>query len=169
MLQLLSVLMVLYSYFLIETSIPKLPRLIPTHFNAAGVPNGWGSPQTLWFLFGAQVLTCAVFLAVPYIGLRHPQKVHLGSRRLSDFPPAQRARILPMLNLMGASLSLVTNLFFVYMLRQNIRAAMEPIPHSDARLPLLLLVAGTLAVVLYFTTRFSRAAKSSDDGNSPDA
>jgi uncharacterized membrane protein len=27
-----------------------LPDRIPTHFNAAGQPNGWGPPATLWFL-----------------------------------------------------------------------------------------------------------------------
>ena len=101
MLQLISIVMVVYSYFLIQTSIPKLPRFIPTHFNAAGVADGWGSPETLWILLGAQALTCAVFLAVPYIGLRHPGSVHFGSRRLSDFPPAQRERMLPMLNDLG--------------------------------------------------------------------
>jgi len=67
MLQLISLVMVIYSYFLIQTNISKLPRLIPTHFNAAGVANGWGSPDTLWILLGAQALTTVVFLAVPYL------------------------------------------------------------------------------------------------------
>ena len=65
MLQLISLVMVVYSYFLIQTNLPKLPRLIPTHFNAAGVADGWGSPDILWVLLGAQALTCAVFLLCP--------------------------------------------------------------------------------------------------------
>ena len=56
MLKLISLALALYSCFLIQTNLPKLPRSIPTHFNAAGEPNGWGSPDTLWILLGVQVL-----------------------------------------------------------------------------------------------------------------
>lgn len=87
MLQLISLVMVIYSYFLIQTNLPKLPRRIPTHFNAAGVADGWGSPDTLWVLLGVQALTCVLFLIVPYVGQRFPGAIHVGSRRLSDFPP----------------------------------------------------------------------------------
>src|ERR1035441_7749610 len=65
MLQLISIAMVVYSYFLIQTNLPNLPPRIPTHFNAAGVADGWGSPDTLWILLGVQALTCAVFLIMP--------------------------------------------------------------------------------------------------------
>lgn len=37
MLPLLPILMVIYSCFLIATSMPKPPRLIPTHFHAANM------------------------------------------------------------------------------------------------------------------------------------
>ncbi len=36
----------LYSYFLIQTSLPNLPSRIPVHFNVAGQPDGWGNPST---------------------------------------------------------------------------------------------------------------------------
>ena len=57
MLQLVSLMMLIYSYFLIRTNLPNLPARIPTHFNAAGVADGWGSPDTLWVLLGAQACT----------------------------------------------------------------------------------------------------------------
>ena len=135
MLQLISLVMVIYSYFLIQTNLPKLPRHIPTHFNAAGVADGWGSPDTLWVLLGVQALTCAVFLIVPYVGQRFPGAIHVGSRRLSDFSPAQRARMLPMLNDMAGYMSIVMNLFFVLMLHEIIQAATQPIPHIHPLFP----------------------------------
>jgi uncharacterized membrane protein len=163
MLQLISLVMLIYSYFLIQTSLPKLPHHIPTHYNAAGVANGWGSPDMLWILLGAQALTCAVFLLVPYLGQRFPGSVHFGSRRLSDFSPAQQERLLPILNEMGGCLSVVMNLFFVFMLRQVIQQATESIPHLYMLWPLTVLVAGTLGVTLFYFRKFNQAAK--DEGN----
>jgi len=51
-----------YSFFLIKTNMPRLPERIPTHFNAAGEANGWGSPDSLWVLLVLQVLVCGLFL-----------------------------------------------------------------------------------------------------------
>jgi uncharacterized membrane protein len=167
MLQLISLVMVVYSYFLIQTNLPKLPRSIPTHFNATGVADGWGSPDTLWALLGVQALTCVVFLIVPYVGQRFPGAIHVGMRRLSDFSPAQRTRMLPMLNDMAAYLSIVMNLFFVFMLNGIIQAAAQPIPHIHMLLPLGLLVGGTLGIILYYLVQFRRAAKREDDGDPP--
>src|SRR5271169_3178191 len=128
MLQLISLVMLAYSYFLIQTNLPNLPARMPTHFNAAGMADGWGSPDVLWVVLGAQALTCAVFLLVPFLGQRFPGAVHFGSRRLSDFSPAQRVRLVPLLNDMAGYMSIVMNLFFVLMLRQIIQAAAQPIP-----------------------------------------
>ena len=162
MLQLISLVMVVYSYFLIQTNLPKLPRIIPTHFNAAGVADGWGSPDTLWVLLGAQVLTCAVFLIVPYLGQRFPGAIHVGSRRLSDIPPAQQARMVPMLNDMAGYLSIVMNLFFVFVLHEIIQAAAQPTPQIHMRWPLGLLLGGMFGITLYYLWQFLRAAK--DEG-----
>ena len=165
MLQLISIVMVVYSYFLIQTNLPNLPQRIPTHFNAAGVADGWGSPDTLWILLGAQALTCAVFLIVPYVGQRYPGAIHFGTRRLSDFSPAQRVRMLPMLNDLAAYLCIVMNLFFVVMLRRVIQAATQSIPHLDTFWPMALLLGGTIGIILYYMVKFLRAAQSEDGGD----
>lgn len=158
MLKLISLVMVGYSYFLIKTTIPHLPQRIPTHFNAAGIPNGWGSANTLWVLLGAQALTWAIFLTVPYIGQLSPGAVHLGARRLTDFPRAQRQRVLSMLDDMAGYMSMVMNLFFVFVLRRIIQAATQPIPHLHMFWPLALLMAGMFAITLYYLEQFRRAA-----------
>jgi uncharacterized membrane protein len=168
MLQLVSLMMLIYSYFLIRTNLPNLPARIPTHFNAAGVADGWGSPDTLWVLLGAQALTCTVFLVMPYLGQRFPGAVHFGTRRLSDFSPAQRARMLPLLNNMAGYLAVVMNLFFVWMLRQMLAAATEPNPHLSLLWPMVLLVGGALGVTGYYLKQLSRAGKGKGDGEAAD-
>jgi uncharacterized membrane protein len=165
MLQLISLVMVIYSYFLIQTNLPKLPRYIPTHFNAAGVADGWGSPDTLWVLLGSQALTCVVFLIVPYLSQRTPGAVHFGSRKLSDFPPAQRVRMVAMLNDMAGYMSIVMNLFFIFMLHEIIQAATQPHPHIHMLWPLALLMGGMFGITLYYLGRFRRAAKGEDNSD----
>jgi uncharacterized membrane protein len=167
MLQLISLVMLIYSYFLIQTNLPKLPRSIPTHFNAAGAADGWGSPDTLWVLFAVQAFTCAIFLIVPYVGQRFPGAVHIGSRHLSDFSPAQRARMLPMLNSMTGYMSIVMNLFFVLMLHEIVQAATQPHPHIHPFFPMVLLLGGMFGIMLYYLAQFRRAAKGEVDGEPP--
>lgn len=135
-----------------------MPRIIPTHFNAAGVANGWGSPGTLWILFGAQALTCVVFLAIPYIGQLAPGAVHFGSRRLNDFPEAQRPQLVNILNDMAGYMAIIMNVFFVWVLRQILRAAAQPIPHISMFAPLALLIGGMSITSVVFMLRFHRAA-----------
>ena len=85
--------------------------------------------------------------------------MHFGSRRLSDFSPAQRARMIPMLNDMAGYLSIVMNVFFVFMLLEIIQAATQPILTSIRFGPMVLLVTGTVGITLYYLGQFRRAAK----------
>jgi uncharacterized membrane protein len=158
MLQLISLVLLVYSYFMMRTTLPTLPRVIPTHFNAAGVANGWGSPDTLWILFGAQALTCVVFLTIPYLGQLAPGAVHFGSRRLNDFPEAQRPQLVKILNDMAGYMAIIMNVFFVWVLRQILRAVTEPIPHISMFAPLTLLIGGMSITSVVFMLRFRRAA-----------
>jgi len=105
--RLITLALAIYSFCLIMTNIPRLPARIPTHFNAAGEANGWGSPDTLWFLLLVQVLICGLLLAMPLLGGRYPGSVHLGRRRLSDFGPKVRERITPLFTNMMGTLSVL--------------------------------------------------------------
>jgi uncharacterized membrane protein len=158
MLRLISLLLLVYSFFIVRTALPTLPRCIPTHFNAAGVADGWGSPDILWTLLGAQALMCALFLIVPYLGQLSPNLVHFGRRRLSDFAPAQRARALSMMSDMAACLSIVMSVFFVLMLHSFIRAATQPIPRLHPVFPLVLLIGGMVTILVYYFVQFARVA-----------
>jgi uncharacterized membrane protein len=162
MLQLISVLLMAYSYFLIRTNLPHLPARIPTHFNAAGAADGWGSPDTLWILLGVQILSNLVFLLVPFLSRRYPGLVHLGTRNLSDYTPAQRTRILPLLSEMTALMGVVMNLFFSWVLNQIIKAVTQPIPHIAIVGPMVLLIGGSLVLTFYYLARIRRAAAAND-------
>ncbi|MGO9336946.1 MAG: DUF1648 domain-containing protein [Terracidiphilus sp.] len=43
-----------------------LPQRIPTHFNAMGEPNAWGSPATLWLL---PAVAAFVFLLISVVSM----------------------------------------------------------------------------------------------------
>jgi len=159
MLKIISLALLFYSYLLIRTNLLTLPRVIPTHFNAAGEANGWGTPDILWFLLGIQILLTGVFLILPYLGEWLPSLVHVGTRRLSDFTPAQRRRAVPLLSDMGAYLAIVTNLFFVFMLHGMIQAARDAHPHLQPGLPMGVLLGGMLGVILYYLKRFNQLAE----------
>ena len=167
MLQLMSLVLLIYSYFITRITIPTLPQRIPVHFNAAGEANGWGSPDIFWLLFAAQTLSTVLFLAVPYLGQLLPGAVHFGRRRLSDFSPERRPQMLSIMSDMSAYMSIVMNLFFVVMLHEMIRAVREPIPRLHPLFPLGLMIAGMVGVMVYYFWKFNAAAKKSDGIESP--
>ena len=164
MAQLISFVLMAYSYLLIRTAIPTLPGTIPTHFNAAGVADGWGSPDTLWILLEAQALTSAVFVLVPFLSQRFPGAVHFGSRRLNDFPPEQRSQAASLMSDMAGYLNVMMNLFFVFMVHEMIRAATQAMPSIHVFWPLGLLLGGTIALTLYHLRQFRRIAEGGDSG-----
>jgi hypothetical protein len=147
-----------YSLLVIRNAMPRLPARIATHFNWSGEPNGWGSPDTLWILLAVQVLGAALILAIPALGRRAPQMVNLGTRRLSDFPPELRERIMPLLEEMCGYLAVLYSLLFTVVIRGVIRAALVP----GTRLnywPLGGFLVATGGVVIYYLWQMNRVAK----------
>ena len=56
---------------------PKpLPARIPTHFNAAGQPDGWGVPAMLWLM---PVVAIVIYLLMTLVG-RYPAAFHFPVR-----------------------------------------------------------------------------------------
>jgi uncharacterized membrane protein len=156
--RLIAIGLALYSFFLIKTNIPRLPARIPTHFNAAGEADGWGSPDTLWVLLLVQVLTSGLFLAIPLLGRRFPESVNLGSRKLSDFTPAQRERIMPLFTDMMGYVSVLLGLLFCILLRETIHAASSSHHHIPFWWELGLFLAGTAATLIYYLRRIFAVA-----------
>lgn len=153
-----ALVLAVYVFYLIQSTMPRLPRRIPTHFNWSGEPTGWGSPNTLWGLLAAQVLGAALILAIPAIGRRAPQLVNLGTRKLSDFSPAARTRIMPLLEDMCGYLAVLYSLLFTYLVRETIRAAVSA-GAGPSPWPLGGFLAGTAALLIYYLWRMNRVAR----------
>jgi uncharacterized membrane protein len=149
----------IYSSFLIQSSLPHLPARIPIHFNMAGQPTGWGSPRTLWVLLAFQVLLAVLMLSILFWGRRFPGAVNLGTRSLGDYTPEQRERIWPLLDQMAGWMCVATSLFFVYLIRESIRAVGSPNPRFHSGWVPLLFVGGMAGLVIYFVSRINREAQ----------
>jgi len=149
----------IYSYFLIQTSLPNLPPHIPTHFNFAGQPDGWGSPHTLWVLLAFQVLTACAMLSISIWARRFPKTVHFGTRRFSDCTPEQRELILPLLDKLAGFMSVITSLFFIVLIREAIRAAGATRPQFHQGWAPVLFVGGMVGLSLYFVWRMDKVVK----------
>jgi uncharacterized membrane protein len=156
--RLIAIGLAFYSFFLIKTNIAGLPARIPTHFKATGEADGWGSPDTLWVLLLVQVLASGLFLVIPLLSRRFPESVNLGSRKLSDFTPAQRARIMPLFTDMMGYMSVLLSLLFCILLRETIHAASS----SHLQISLLwafgLFFAGEAATLIYYLRRIFAVA-----------
>jgi len=160
MAKIVAAVLAVYSAFLIETSLPGLPARIPVHFNASGQPNGWGSPHTLWMLLVFQVLVAGVMLSMSLWGRRFPGSVHLGTRRFSDLTPEQRELALPLLDQMAGWMSVAASLFFVFIIRESIRAAESSNPEFHAGWAAVLFVGAMVGLAIYFVSRINREAQS---------
>ena len=147
--------LVVYSGVSIVRAIPELPARIPTKFNSSGQPVGWGSPETLWFMLLVQALVSALILAVPAIGRRAPQLINLGLRKLSDFPPEARQRVMPLLEDMCGWMAVLFSFLLTVIIRGMICSALEPgAPVGNWALKVFL--AGTAIVVVYYLWKMNR-------------
>ncbi len=147
-----------YTAFAIQRVMPRLPERIPTSFNSQGHPTAWSSPESLWIMLAVQAVVTALILAVPAIGRRAPQLVNLGWKRLSDYPPAARERIMPLLEDMSGWMAVLFSLFFTLLIRELIRAALNP-GESPGRWPVPALLVGIGVVAVYYLRQFNRVGK----------
>jgi uncharacterized membrane protein len=160
MARIVAAVLVVYSFFLIQFSMPHLPARIPIHFDIAGQPNGWGSPGTLWVLLFFQVLVTGVMLSISFLGRRFPGSVNLGARKLGDYTPEQRERIWPLLDQLAGWMGVATGLFFVFLIREAIRAAESPLPRFRMGWLPFVFVGGMAGLAIYFVSRINGEAKS---------
>jgi uncharacterized membrane protein len=163
--RIITIALAVYSFFLVRVNIARMPVRIPSHFNAAGEANAWGSPNILWLLLLIQVLTCGGLLLVRLLTRRFPWMVHLGRRRLGDFTAAQQERILPLLFAMLEYLTVPLSLLFTVLIRQMIEAATSPHPHLTVWWVLALSVSATAAILLYYMRRINAVADGAVFGN----
>lgn len=153
----LSVALIAYSFYVIQTNLLRLPSRIPTHFDFAGRPNGWSDPHTLWFLFAIQVLVTGVMLAIPYLARRAPSLLNLGFHKLSDYPAEAQKRVMPLIEDMSGIMSLLSSFLFAVLIRDIVHMALAPGTRQNAWVVWFYLVTLTL-VVIFYVVRINREA-----------
>ena len=151
----------LYSFFLIELNMSRLPARIPMHFNTAGEADGWGGRGTLWVLLLAQVSISVLFLLIPILARRFPGTVNIGSRNLSDFTPEQRDRVVPLFSAMMGNMSVLISLLLSVLMLETIRAASSRHPHITGWWELGLFLAGIAVNIIYYSRRMLGVANES--------
>ena len=109
-------------------------------------------------MLAVQVAVTALLLAVPAIGRRAPQLVSLGWKRLSDYPPEARERIMPLLEDMCGWMAVLFCLFFTLLIRDLTRAALEP-GQSPRLWPVAAFGAGMIVVIVYYLRGINRIGK----------
>ncbi len=150
--------LVAYTAFFIQRVMPQLPQRIPTKFDWQGNATAWSRPDTLWVMLLVQLAGTLLILAIPAIGRRAPQLVNLGRRRLSDFPPEVRPRVMPLLEDMCGWMAVLFGLFFTLLIRELVRAALIPGEKPSPWLVVAFL-AGMGVLVVYYLRQFNRIAK----------
>ena len=86
MLEIIALLMLLAVWGITAVSVlgsNSLPARIPTHFNVAGQPDGWGTPAMLWMMPG---MAAATYLLMSLVArypssFNFPMRVHPAARR----------------------------------------------------------------------------------------
>ncbi len=116
-----------------------LPDRIPTHFDAAGNPDGWGRPGMLWLV---PVMATAIYLLMTWVA-RFPSAFNFPTRLSAASRPRLEAIALNMI----ACLKLEVVALFAWIQRQTIAFARQG--HGTLPslfLPLVLIVVfGTIA------------------------
>jgi uncharacterized membrane protein len=112
--ELIAVFGLLSAIFAVVFNYRDLPQRIPTHFNAAGIANGWGDKSALWALVGVScflylMLTLARFIPAKLIN------VPVG--------PDQRAAAIPIALEMLAWLKAETACIFAYIVASMVSIA----------------------------------------------
>lgn len=160
--RLFVLLLAIFSLHGIHRAMPLLAERIPSRFDFSGRVTGWEKPEMLWVLLAMQVGVSLLILAIPALGRRAPGLVNLGWRRLSDHPPEARARALPLLSDLCGWMAALFSFLFASVIRDVIRAGLDPTAHpAPWSLPVFLVA--MLATVIYYLRRMDRAAQQPEE------
>jgi uncharacterized membrane protein len=88
--EVLAALGLLFTVGVVAAHYGSLPQTIPTHFDARGLPNGWGDKSMLWLVPG---LACFFYAVMTLVSFVPPSKINppvSAERRVAVAPIAKR-------------------------------------------------------------------------------
>jgi uncharacterized protein DUF1648 len=128
----------------------RMPALIPTHFNAAGQPDGWGSPRAL-LLFPA--IATVLYLLMSWVA-RHPSSFNFPVRVTPRNRPQLETLALSMIAWIKAEVIGI----FAWVQWSGIHAARHPQQQFSA-LPMPVLIGLVFVTVIGHIAAIFRAAR----------
>jgi|SRR5580658_3261816 hypothetical protein len=127
-----------------------LPARVPTHFNAAGSPDAWGSASILWLL---PAIAAILYLLMSWVA-RHPAAFNYPVR----VTPFNRPRLQELALGMIAWLKAELLSFFALIQWIIVRAARHP-EHAISPVPMPLLLAAVFLTVGIYLVAIFRAGR----------
>jgi uncharacterized membrane protein len=100
-LELIPLSLVLITFYLAWSNYASLPDTIPMHFNAQGLPDGWGSRQSIFAFpaFGAFIYLLLTAFNIWLALVKNPKRyINLPKKRLENLTDAQADKLLIFLN-----------------------------------------------------------------------
>lgn len=135
---------------------PRLPERVASHFDAAGVPNGWSSRGELLATFGGMfALTSLGLLGLIAVLPRIPRPLVSLPRREHWLAPERRAATIADLRRRLAWFAFATQVFLAGTVQLAIEANLAPDPRLPSG-PLYALLGGYLAFTLGWIVVFYR-------------
>ncbi len=149
-LELVPFVLVILAWLFAVNGYPHLPERIPTHFNAAGVPDGWGSRSSI-FIFPVIGLVEYLFfslLNILFAVVKDPKRlINLPRQQLEKLTPEKTAKLI---RVFARSLFLLKTLIAVmcvYAVHMTVEVALQRAAGLGPGF--MIITAGIIIVALY--------------------
>lgn len=127
-LELIPLFLLVFTLYLALSNYTTLPDTIPTHFNAEGIADDWGSKTTIFFILGLNALIYVIFtvLNIWFAVAKDPRAlINLPSRWKAALDDTKLEKLRVTLNRYLFLLKIVMQGLFTYILHIMIEIAWE--------------------------------------------
>jgi uncharacterized membrane protein len=149
-LELIPLFLLLITFYLAWANYASLPDTIPTHFNAQGLPDEWGSRQSIFAFpgFGAFMYLLLTAFNIWLALVKNPKRyINLPKKRLENLTDAQAEKLLIFLNRCLFVMKALFQGLSIYLVYATIEVA-----HGRAAglgFPFYLILAAIIGVVIF--------------------
>ncbi len=149
-LELIPLFLLLITFYLAWANYASLPDTIPTHFNAPGLPDEWGSRQSIFAFpaFGAFMYLLLTAFNIWLALVKNPKRyINLPKKRLENLTDAQAEKLLIFLNRCLFVMKALFQGLSIYLVYATIEVA-----HGRAAglgFPFYLILAAIIGVVIF--------------------